>query len=536
MISFWTIALLALTGMASGRDTYVSEAISEEEDLGDESPDKVSSRLEIHIPQSLFKAEGYKHREALFGVPPYGGSIAQMVYYADSDLCDSIINTRGGYPIRPKDSTGKMEPWPTPFILMVDRGGCTFVQKVRNAQRNGASGVIIADNLCLCRDGATCTSNDPMHTCQSGEPIMADDGSGSDVTIPSFLMFKQDADLVKQQVKANNPVQMEMAWSLPSPDDRVEYDLWTTPSDTISKRLQQSFKSAALALGSHAYFTPHMFIYDGVKSMCRSSTGDIMCHNLCTNHGRYCATDPDGDLEKGISGADVVKESLRRMCIWSHYGKEDGIGEKWWDYVNEFMLRCDEPEQFSSSSCVADVYAHTGIEASAISQCMSDTGGLDADKANSMLEDVITSAKDMGVVVLPTAFVNESAMRGKLTFTSVFSAICAGFLVNTEPEICTKCQHCPDQEGCVQLGDCGASGTITAYSKKGVSAGTFVGTILLICSVFGVGGFLHWKKTQKDMKDQVKGILAEYMPLESEDGEIGSAMDFAKRAGSTEIS
>jgi hypothetical protein len=86
--------------------------------------------LTSQIPHSLFKEEGYDHREALFGVPPYGGSIAQNVYYADSDLCDPNVDITKGYPARDKNSKGKMEPWPSPYILMVDRGGCTFVKKV----------------------------------------------------------------------------------------------------------------------------------------------------------------------------------------------------------------------------------------------------------------------------------------------------------------------------------------------------------------------------------------------------------------------
>ena len=63
-------------------------------------------------------------------MPPFGGSIAQQVYYAASDLCDDVDPTTG-YPKREKDEkTGKMKPWESPFILMVDRGGCTFVKKV----------------------------------------------------------------------------------------------------------------------------------------------------------------------------------------------------------------------------------------------------------------------------------------------------------------------------------------------------------------------------------------------------------------------
>ena len=64
-------------------------------------------------------------------MPPYGGSIAQTVYYTGSDLCD-VVDPTTGYPKRDNDDNGKMLPWISPFILMVDRGGCTFVKKVRN--------------------------------------------------------------------------------------------------------------------------------------------------------------------------------------------------------------------------------------------------------------------------------------------------------------------------------------------------------------------------------------------------------------------
>lgn len=33
-------------------------------------------------------------------------------------------------------------------------------------------------------------------------------------------------------------------------------------------------------------------------------------------------TDPDFDTKAGVSGADVVKESLRQKCIWNIYGGE----------------------------------------------------------------------------------------------------------------------------------------------------------------------------------------------------------------------
>ena len=44
-----------------------------------------------------------------------------------------------------------------------------------------------------------------------------------------------------------------------------------------------------------------------------------ICGDLCTNGGRYCFPDrfpdPDGD-HNGVTGSDVMREQLRRICLW----------------------------------------------------------------------------------------------------------------------------------------------------------------------------------------------------------------------------
>jgi len=471
-----------------------------------------SSKLNIHVPKTLTKPGGYEHREALFGIPPYGGSIAQNMYYAADTLCDfNTIDTHAGYPIRAKDEeTGVMLPWQSPYILMLDRGGCTFVQKVRNAQRVGAAGVVIADNTCLCSAGDQCHS-DPGTDCEEREPIMADDGSGSDISIPSFLMFKQDADLVKAEVMANHPVRLEMSWALPNPDDRVEYELWTTPTDIVSRDFQENFKEAAVALGKRAYFTPQMYIYDGIRSGCQGIDGENDCYNLCTNNGRYCATDPDNDLDRGISGADVVQESLRRMCIWEKYGADDGVGEQWWDYVNEFLFRCNTEEYFSSKQCVKDAMKHSGVNPKLIDQCMEGAGGLEADVVNTSLEKQLESKDKSGVVILPAMYVNRVSIRGSLEFPVVFKAICSGYASGTIPSVCATCSGCSDQKACISNGYCGSKKAEESVSKMNMVY-AMAGMIL----VFIIVSIIQHRRYQSQMQAQVKGIIAEYMPLESD--------------------
>lgn len=494
------------------------------------------------MPKTLFKDGGYDHREALFGRPPYGGSIAQTIYYTDSDLCDSsLVDPTTGFPSRAVDpKTGKQEAWLPPFILMADRGTCSFVQKARNAQHAGAAGLIIADNVCQCNDEQCLKmeqdENDGssfLTNCQGTEPIMADDGSGGDITIPTFLMFKYDAAQIKKEVKDKEAtVQIEMSWALPHPDSKVEYELWTVPSEEVSKDFQRDWKDVAVKLGEKVFFHPRQYIYDGVKTRCRYE-GQDMCFTLCTNEGRYCATDPDNDLENGISGADVVRESLRRICVWKYHGK-DGLGIKYWDYVSEFLKRCDSDDFFANEDCVKDAMKHAKIDKKQIDQCMDDTGGLEKD-TNKALDDEIEEASRKGVVVLPTMFVNTAPMRGALNSQTVLNAVCAGFTEEAQPSVCATCRECDDVVTCVKKGVCKKSGKSYSTGGGGVSKKTFGTTLLLMCALFGAAGYIHWRKTREEMRDQVRGILAEYMPLEGGEDPHQSPMDFARAGQSASL-
>jgi len=143
-----------------------------------------------------------------------------------------------------------------------------------------------------------------------------------------------------------------MTWSLPTPDDRVEWSLWTSANDTSSAGLKEDFKEAMTALGQHQYFTPYYQVgreewreggcnlgdyrllvsfqcatvvshpalppslpsfpsqvYDGASYNCVNFPDH--CGSLCTNHGRYCMPDPDKDPYHGYSGRDIVIENLR---------------------------------------------------------------------------------------------------------------------------------------------------------------------------------------------------------------------------------
>ncbi len=54
----------------------------------------------------------------------------------------------------------------------------------------------------------------------------------------------------------------------------------------------------------------------------------------------------------------------------------------------------------------------------------------------------------------------------------------------------------------------------TQVVNQGVSWGGVLGIVTLVILGMTAAGFVYWKRTQEQMREQVRSILAEYMPLE----------------------
>ncbi len=67
-------------------------------------------------------------------------------------------------------------------IIMVDRGNCTFVTKARNVQKIGGGLALIINNEIE----------------EIDRVLMTDDGTASDIFIPTILISKSDGDKLKE--------------------------------------------------------------------------------------------------------------------------------------------------------------------------------------------------------------------------------------------------------------------------------------------------------------------------------------------------
>ncbi|KAH8087696.1 hypothetical protein JL720_7016 [Aureococcus anophagefferens] len=485
-----------------------------------------STLFNIAIPAQLNKDGGYAHVAALFGQPKYDESLSQRLVYAKSTLCDVDASMRGAVS--------------SPYLMFAERGGCTFVVKARNAQALGASGLVIADDRCVC--GTAC---EPQARCEGQEPIMADDGSGSDISIASVMLYKEDGDAIRDYFRCGaypgqkcaapwtveSLVQASLEYTVPAPDARVEWELWTTSIDEASLDFLRDFKATVLALGTKQLFTPHFYTYNGSHYGCdlKLASDDELCGNLCTNGGRYCAPDPDGKRADGIAGADVVAENLRRTCVWKRYGGKDqaesaqvGVGETWWDYVGNFSELCGTAEDFVDAGCRSRAMREAGVDEAYVDACVADSGGLDGGP-NAVLDHEVAELENKNIVYVPECIVNDAVVWGGLSPLNVLSTVCHGYARDALPPAC-DCVEAAALVSSDAYAKCLAD-SVAPYvtpevtkTKETVKSGIpWYAVFLLVVAIVVVmllAGLAYWKHTQAQMRDQVRGILAEYMPLE----------------------
>merc|ERR1719198_2724677 len=175
--------------------------------------------------------------------------------------------------------------------------------------------------------------------------------------------------------------------------------------------------------------------------------------------------------------------------------------------------------------------AAADIDSALIDQCVTgDNGGIDGDNANAMLDLAISDMED--AVSTATLQVSSVDVLSPYNRETVLGEICAGYSIDQKPGVCSCAGAASSNNDaynlCVERNMEKSGGDGGAVRVRGEPEQTGVpiwGVFLIVVGVVGLmllAMFIYWKRTQQQMRDQVRGILAEYMPLD-DDGVPGSS-------------
>jgi hypothetical protein len=471
---------------------------------------KEQSMFKVVSPSTLAEKYkgGVKHSEALFGIPKYGGEITQVMFYATPLANDTGCSSYDQHPEWSKADG---------FVLLVDRGDCHFTTKVRKAENLGAAAVVIADSVCLTGEpDCTCDGDEFSHPVKSGnswqcakgtcrkftcsryeyrEPYMADDGSGANIGIPSYLVSYYDSMVFKRYINSakwndrgnqpsraapatvDAPMVVKLSWELPTPDGMPKWSLWTSSEDDNGAEFKQNFASSAQNLAPSSLFSPRYFVYDGARWRCLArcsnaayttskscaSKGFVwtksFCGSQCVNKGKFCAPDPDGAFNSNLEGRDIVKENLRQICLWYSVNQtttgDHTEEQKWWNYVNRFSEECYDETTFTMEPATFEQCSWSTMTKidpklpDKVKMCMAKAAG-DAQYAESMWDDnhendvlarELEDRDDLSILTLPTVTVNSRIERGSTSAQAVMQTICSAYHSGKAPQICDHALH-----------------------------------------------------------------------------------------------
>ncbi|CAD8096846.1 unnamed protein product [Paramecium sonneborni] len=305
-------------------------------------------------------------------------------------------------------------------FVLIKRGNCSFVTKVRHAQNAGYQLAIIEDNKAEIIDNIT----------------MSDDGTGYGLQIPSIFISKSDGQILTKYLtipKANlevDQVQLIIKFDVRQ-QERVEaLFALSIPSGETYKFIRE-FQPYYEKLKNEKFnFTILYPVYQIV-----SRPNKPIEYQNCISYGKYCSQDPDGS---GIAtGNMIVEETLRQLCIFSQ------SIDKWFDYMLSFRDNCTTAQEYET--CSPKVQTEVGIDNQKVEKCIRDqqvTNHLTIKneqksyKVNNLLEEQLTLWNAAGVQQLPGIIINYQDYLGQITGLNVFLDICYSF--QTPPEVCGK--------------------------------------------------------------------------------------------------
>lgn len=459
--------------------------------------------------------EGFTVSLANFGVIPYGHSLIGRIYYdpENADGCEPF----GDFDFS-KDPDDKDHPTP---IILVNRGTCTFVKKVRNIEHAGGRLGIVIDG-----------KNEDV-----SNVIMSDDGTGMGITIPSLLIGKTDGKVLidflaehggthymkkksnttsdrednedieddedddssnnkKGGAKTNDQKLVEQAallvtFEMPHPDQRVEYDIWYSSIDDRALDFITDFQKYDEMLGDKVLMTPHF-----VSWKCNECELEFKKEE-CFGDGKYCAIlHPNVKLP----GKEILLEDLRQRCIYQKHPTSHRA--VFWDYVRKVHQDC---QGYINADCSKQAHSALKLDYQETMACVNDTfkrgDSNDFKQDNTALAEEKQYWNDYGAHFYPSIVINNRTYRGSFEPEAVFNSICAGF--KSPPKIC----HTFDQkhESIIQ----GIQGMTIVY--------IIVGLILLNIILIYCYRRFSQREMKEDMRMHVNSAVSQYFALSQRD-------------------
>ena len=305
-------------------------------------------------------------------------------------------------------------------IILIERGNCSYVEMARNVQRAGGYMALIINN----KEGNV-----------KDYPVK-DDGTASDIVIPTAMISKEDGDKIKNYYNeryGQENIILQLSFYTHR-QEVVDIEFYTEINNQKGFQLMDEFSSYYNLIKDISNFKPYYVSYQ-LGTLSKEDKA-----NLCVSNGKYCLT---GSLPftDEVTGKQLLIDSVFHQCVHSLTNtKENNHTEYYLDFASYYLNNCLYVDEYKKY-CGREQISRYGLDASQVDKCIAASFGkegkfkdADANNDNSILKDNLDKIREQQITIFPTVVVNGKKLKGRLTAENLFLSVCSSF--NKVPQPC----------------------------------------------------------------------------------------------------
>lgn len=504
------------------------------------------TKLSINYPEQI-KSDNIIHNLALFG-RSVDNQVARLFIH-DKGSCDSIEKA--------KTETDYHYNYPSYLLIekkQNDDLDCTYIRWTEKAQEQGYKGVLFMPADCLEKNNSPIKDDNIFKKWEERcdkfiSKLPSIPGIDERIDIAPMYISRYEAKrlfLCDQQMKGNDienkfkfmdpkcekesdfHIQIEFKWSIPR-REKVSVKLWTTALLNADIFVSSLWATKIMpVLDKYSDFSPSFFIWDGAIFGCNKRKDH--CKDLCHNKGRYCHMDPPKSRSiVDIEGIHISQENLRQYCAYQENKDSRDDRLKWWKYVHFVASNCTGKSENVAFTldCSKKQHEEVGLDFKKTQKCIDNSNGYDkdADVENTILEKELAAIKKnrMELRRLPSLLINDIDMSLDLDLKDIVHYFCEGLIYKKDhPCSCFKDNKYLSEEEIVRncfdanFASTSSSSSSSSGGGGGVSYGVFFFILSLIGAGVAVAMVLMRKKFKKEMQEDVRNIMSEYVNMDTE--------------------
>ena len=307
-------------------------------------------------------------------------------------------------------------------ILLAYIGTCPIVQKARNAQRAGASMLLLINN------------NDQ----DINNVILEEDASQGDIRIQVGLISLTNGRIMQNYILSNprNRVMVEINFQEKKPKKKVLFKLFFSSSELRAYEM----------IGNLTYYLDR---YDGqvefvpiyVTHQKPSYDPETARHNElnCVTRGKYCYFPKETTITQ--DGQAILMESLRQKCMYYKSVEINQI-KYYYQYLDHFYKNCLLlPTPRFNDKCSKENLDIMGFSIDFLDECVAESFGVKSllsstfmDNDNTIFRNDYGEILKYKVTTFPAVVVDDGVMDGIIKESKIAQTLCAA--VENKPIFC----------------------------------------------------------------------------------------------------